>query len=109
MSSNRIGTTPIDRARHAAAEKLHETLYGDTDGLYGNATFAANAALDAFLAKLAEDGMVVVPRVATREMCEAGRRIEEPMPTDTYHRMYCGEVWSAMIAATSPPPPEGQG
>jgi len=60
----------VEDARHAAAEALHSRLYDGVDGLYGNATFEANAVIDAFLAKLNETHCVV-PREPTIGMLRA--------------------------------------
>lgn len=88
-------------ARHAAAEKLHEVLYGDTDGLYGNATFAANAAIDAFLSVLGRTH-VVAPREATEAMVDA-------YVSDAHGKTFADiarAAWTAMLkAAETPPPP----
>lgn len=90
--------TAIQRARKLARFAYSAKLRNDETAN----TLALDAALDAFLAKLAEDGMVVVPREPTAAMLEVG---ETGIP-DRYYR----DIWAAMIeAATSPPPPEGKG
>lgn len=110
--------TPIERAREAAAKAAAEVIQDAFDRKARPVTDVSNAALDAYTASLAEDGMVLVPRVATDAMVKGGMaaKFGSVMVGGIQHAEVklgppgCQRVWSAMIeAATSPPPPEAQG
>ncbi len=96
----------VEDARHAAAEALHSRLYDGVDGLYGNATFEANAVIDAFLAKLNETHCVV-PREPTIGMLRA---LVASWPKDASVGIWTlgsfREDYQAMLEAASSSPHE---
>jgi hypothetical protein len=87
-----------ERARHAAAEALHEALYGDTDGLYGNATFAANAAIDAYIAARREEWFVEVPREPSEATVAQLSAFFDSETKDTAARL-ARDIYRAMLKA----------
>ena len=96
----------VEDARHAAAEALHSRLYDGVEGLYGNATFEANAVIDAFLAKLNETHCVV-PREPTIGMLRA---LVASWPKDASVGIWTlgsfREDYQAMLEAASSSPHE---
>lgn len=91
-------TSPIERAREAAAR----ALTGDDPLHIKTSRHMANTAIDAFLASLAAEGMVLVPKTATQEMLDVGYRIissGHPYQSDL-ERGTEADVWEEMIAAS---------
>lgn len=98
--------TPIDRAREAAWERLigHRAMREQ-------ATTKADseAVIESFLAHLASEGMVLVPKEATEEMMRAAQgvgiyplRIDDGYGSADSGQVYelISEIYAAMIAAS---------
>lgn len=97
--------TPVERAREAAAEAFRSTWLHKrpTDAIPTDspeAMMKLSAGLDAFLSHLASEGLVLVPKEATEEMCRSEDARVWLIEPERFKDQCAARVWAAMIAAS---------